>query len=291
MKQERTSPQCLTAVAAVRAVVRAARSAGRTVGLVPTMGALHAGHLSLIRRARAENELVLVSVFVNPTQFDDRRDLEAYPRDLKEDCRLAGEAGADVIFSPPVEEMYPEDFSTWVEVKGLTDRLCGASRPGHFRGVCTVVTKLLSICAPDRAYFGEKDYQQLAVIKRMVRDLNLPVEIVACPTVREPDGLALSSRNIRLTADEREQAPVLFRALRAARLAVARGERKGPALARLVSETIRSQPLAQLDYVEVVDAESLEPLAELSGRCLIAVAVRFGETRLIDNILVEVPQG
>lgn len=243
----------------------------------------------MIRRARSENDLVVVSVFVNPTQFDDRRDLETYPRDLAADSRLAAEAGADLLFSPEVAEMYPQGFSTWVEVTGLTERLCGASRPGHFRGVCTVVTKLLTICAPDRAYFGEKDFQQLAVISRMVQDLNLPVDIVACPTVREPDGLALSSRNARLTEAERAQAPVLFRALSTARQAVEEGERDPKALAQLVVGLIREAPLADIDYVEVLDAVRLEPLQRLQGRCLVAAAVRFGGTRLIDNVVLDVP--
>jgi len=282
---------CVKTIREMRSSISAARREGRSVGLVPTMGALHEGHLSLIRRARSENGLVVVSVFVNPTQFDDRRDLDAYPRDLATDSRLAAEAGADLLFSPEVTEMYPPGFSTWVEVTGLTERLCGASRPGHFRGVCTVVAKLLTICAPDRAYFGEKDFQQLAVISRMVRDLNLPVDIVACPTVREPDGLALSSRNARLTEAERAQAPVLFRALSAARQAVEEGERDPVALAQLVVGLIREAPLADIDYVEVVDAVRLEPLERLEGRCLIAVAVRFGGTRLIDNVVVDVPGG
>jgi pantoate--beta-alanine ligase len=251
------------------------------------MGALHEGHLSLVRRARAENGLVAVSVFVNPTQFGVAADLETYPRDLHRDRDLAQRAGADLVFSPSVEEMYPQGFSTWVEVEGLTQGLCGASRPGHFRGVCTVVLKLLNICTPDRVYFGEKDFQQLTVVTRMVRDLDLPVEVVACPTVREADGLALSSRNVRLGREERAQAPVLHRALVEARRLVARGERDAGALRAAVLAVIAEAPLARVDYAEIVGAEDLKPVREISGKCLVAVAAWFGETRLIDNMVVE----
>jgi len=242
-----------------------------------------------MRRARSENGLVVVSVFVNPTQFDDRRDLATYPRTLEHDRQVAGQAGADLVFAPSVAEMYPDGFATWVEVQRLTDHLCGASRPGHFRGVCTVVAKLFAICSPDRAYFGEKDFQQLAVIRRMTRDLNLPVEIVGCPTVREADGLALSSRNTRLTKVQREQAPVLFAALQEARHLVEGGERAAEVIVRRLSEIVHTAPLAVIDYVEVVDADSLQPVQTLRGRCLLALAVRFGETRLIDSLVVEVP--
>ncbi len=200
---------CIETIAGVKSVVAEARSRGGTIGLVPTMGSLHEGHLSLIRKARAENDLVAVSIFVNPTQFGAGEDLDIYPRDLARDLQLAGSAGADLVFGPAVREMYPKGFSTWVDVEGLTQGLCGAARPDHFRGVCTVVAKLFNICGPDRAYFGEKDAQQLAVIKKMVRDLDMHVVIVPCATVREPDGLALSSRNARLSAEERAQAPVL----------------------------------------------------------------------------------
>jgi pantoate--beta-alanine ligase len=251
------------------------------------MGALHEGHLSLVRRARAENGLVAVPVFVNPTQFGVAADLETYPRDLHRDRDLAQRAGADLVFSPSVEEMYPQGFSTWVEVEGLTQGLCGASRPGHFRGVCTVVLKLLNICTPDRVYFGEKDFQQLTVVTRMVRDLDLPVKVVACPTVREADGLALSSRNVRLGREERAQAPVLHRALVEARRLVARGERDAGALRAAVLAVIAEAPLARVDYAEIVGAEDLKPVREISGKCLVAVAAWFGETRLIDNMVVE----
>jgi pantoate--beta-alanine ligase len=250
------------------------------------MGALHQGHLSLIRKARSENDLVVVSIFVNPTQFRAGEDLETYPRDLKRDLQLARSAGADLVFSPPVREMYPKGFSSWVEVEGLTQGLCAASRPGHFRGVCTVVAKLFNICRPDRAYFGEKDAQQLAVIKKMVRDLDMAVEVVPCPTVREPDGLALSSRNVRLSPEERVQAPVLYRALSAALTLVENGEREAGRLKDEICAVLAEADLAKIDYVEAVDADGLVPLDVLAGPCLIALAVWFGDTRLIDNLTI-----
>ena len=277
---------CLTTIAAVRAVLDEARRAHASVGMVPTMGALHEGHLSLIRAARAENDLVVVSVFVNPTQFGPSEDLKKYPRDLERDRALCAEAGADLIFSPEVGEMYPEAFSTWVEVEGLTAGLCGRSRPGHFRGVCTVVTKLFNVCQPDRAYFGEKDAQQLAVITRMTRDLDMRVQIVPCPTVRESDGLAMSSRNARLTAEHRAQAPVLYRALCAARDLVSGGERDVAALDRAIREILAQAPAGLVDYVEIVDTDTLAPVATIARTCLIALAVKFGDVRLIDNIRV-----
>lgn len=280
---------CLATVSDLRAALARARAGGATVGLVPTMGALHEGHLSLIRAARADNDVVAVSIFVNPTQFGPREDLDRYPRDLEGDSVLCADAGADLIFCPSAEEMYPEPYSTWVEVEGLTDGLCGRSRPGHFRGVCTVVSKLLNICGPDRAYFGEKDVQQLAVVTRMVRNLDFPVEIVPCPTVRESDGLAMSSRNARLSPEERAQAPVLYRALRAACDRVRAGERDAAALERLIRSILAEAPLGEVDYVEIVDAGDLRPVTTLSGQTVMALAVRFGDTRLIDNVKVDVP--
>ena len=278
----------VTSVSEARAVLDAARARGETVALVPTMGALHEGHLSLIRAARAENDVVVVSIFVNPTQFGPKEDLERYPRDLDRDRGLCEDAGADLIFSPPAEEMYPRGFSTWVEVEGLTDGLCGRSRPGHFRGVCTVVTKLLSICSPERAYFGEKDAQQLAVITRMVRDLDLRVAVVTCPTVREADGLAMSSRNARLTPEERAQASTLYRALGTAKDLVEAGERDPAALQDALRVVLAEADLGEVDYVEIVRADDLTPVTVIEGTCLIAVAVKFGGsgTRLIDNIRV-----
>jgi pantoate--beta-alanine ligase len=280
--------QCVRNIADVRSVLDEVRARGDFVGLVPTMGALHEGHLSLIRKAREENGFVVVSVFVNPTQFNASEDLRTYPRDLERDLALALDAGADLVFSPAAEEMYREDFSTWVEVGGLTEGLCGAARPGHFRGVCTVVTKLFNICRPDRAYFGQKDAQQLAVIRRMVRDLDMPIEIVACPIVREADGLAMSSRNARLSAEERGQAPILFRALSRAITLVENGERQPRRVRDEICAVIGEAGLAKIDYVEIVDAESLRPVETLRGSCLIAVAVWFGATRLIDNVGVTV---
>jgi len=278
----------VTTVSEVRVALDAARARGETVALVPTMGALHEGHLSLIRAARAENDVVVVSIFVNPTQFGPKEDLQRYPRDLDRDRRLCGDAGADLVFSPAAEEMYPRGFSTWVEVEGLTDGLCGRSRPGHFRGVCTVVTKLLNICGPDRAYFGEKDAQQLAVITRMVRDLDLRVAVVPCPTVREADGLAMSSRNARLTGEERAQASTLYRSLGAAKDLVDAGERNPAALEDAIRAVLVEADLGEVEYAEIVRVDDLTPVTAIEGTCLIAVAVKFGGsgTRLIDNIRV-----
>ncbi len=256
------------------------------MGLVPTMGALHEGHLSLIRQARAECAFVVVSIFVNPTQFGPRDDLSRYPRDLSRDLVLAAGAGADLVFAPPDDEMYLPGHSTWVDVEGLSEGLCGAARPGHFRGVCTVVTKLLNLCRPDRAYFGQKDAQQLAVIKRMARDLNMGVDIVACPIVREPDGLAMSSRNVYLTPEQRAQAPSLWRSLTLAEEMVGEGEHDAAALERAVRSVVAEVYLGEVEYVSVVDADNLTPVATVSGECLVALAVRFGTTRLIDNIVV-----
>jgi pantoate--beta-alanine ligase len=277
-----------TTVSEVRAALDAARGRGETVALVPTMGALHEGHLSLIRAARVENDVVVVSAFVNPMQFGPREDLERYPRDLGRDRRLCEGAGVDLLFSPTAEEMYPRGFSTWVEVEGLTDGLCGRHRPGHFRGVCTVVTKLFNICSPDRAYFGEKDAQQLAVVARMVRDLDMRLAIVPCPTVREADGLAMSSRNARLTPEERAQAPSVYRALSAAKKLVETGERSVVAVRDAIRTVLAEADLGEIDYVEIVRADDMAQVSVVEGSCLIAVAVNFGGsgTRLIDNIRV-----
>jgi len=273
-------------IAALRAALIEMRKAGRSVGLVPTMGALHEGHLSLIRRAREENDVVVVSVFVNPTQFGPQEDYSRYPRDLSRDTALAVEAGADLVFAPAAEEMYLPGHSTWVEVEGLTDGRCGASRPGHFRGVCTVVTKLFALCRPDRAYFGQKDAQQLAVIRRMERDLNLGVDVVSCAIVREDDGLALSSRNVYLTPEERAQAVALSRSLRAAEQLVAEGEHRAKAIEATVRQVLAEATLGEVDYVALVDAEELTPGEVSAGEVLLALAVRFGGTRLIDNTVL-----
>jgi pantoate--beta-alanine ligase len=255
--------------------------------LVPTMGALHRGHgelIGLAREAAGKNGEVAVSVFVNPLQFAPGGDYEKYPRPEKVDEDFCSNAGVDILFRPTVEEIYASDFSMSVEENSLAKTLCGRSRPGHFRGVCTVVTKLFHILSPDAAVFGEKDFQQLAIIRRMVRDLNFPIEIIGAPTVRETNGLACSSRNQYLNPAEREQAPVLQRALQEARRLVAQGERSGPVLLEAAHQVIATAPLAEIDYLEFVDAESLQPISTVGPNSLIAVAAFFGQTRLIDNL-------
>lgn len=269
-----------------REIIARARGEGKTVGLVPTMGYFHEGHLSLMRRARQDNGFVVVSLFVNPTQFGPSEDFREYPRDPDRDARVAEEVGVDLIFNPSVEEMYPDGYDTYVEVKKLTEGLCGASRPGHFRGVTTVVLKLLNITQPDRAYFGRKDYQQLKVIERMVAELNVPVEIVPMPTVREPDGLAMSSRNRHLSPEERKAALVLSGSLSYGQKLLDEGITSGEELQRRAEEFITREPLAQIDYVAVVDPESLDPVAEVRDEAVLALAVGIGKTRLIDNALL-----
>lgn len=284
---ERT--RVVRSVAELRVALEPSRQRDLAIGLVPTMGALHTGHLSLIERARAACDVVVVSLFVNPSQFDERSDLERYPRDERRDRELAREAGADLLFAPGVEDVYPDGFATAVEVLGLTDRLEGAVRgAAHFRGVTTVVAKLLNMVAPDIAFFGQKDAQQAIVIRRMVRDLNLPVAIETCPTVRESDGLAMSSRNERLSPPERERAVALYRAIEAASRAAAAGERSGEELlrqARAAMDDFAVEP----EYLELVDPATLEPVAELAAPALLAVAARIGETRLIDNTTLQPP--
>ncbi len=274
--------------AACAALLDAARASGATVGLVPTMGALHAGHVSLLERARAECDVVAVSIFVNPLQFGDPEDMEKYPRTLERDLDVCRQAGADVVFVPPVSEMYPSWPSppaTTVSVLGVSERWEGAARPGHFDGVATVVAKLFSIGGACRAYFGLKDFQQLAVVRRMALDLLLPVEIVGCPIVREADGLALSSRNVRLSPAERRAATVLARALDAARHAVAAGERSGAALSGVMRATVATEPLVELDYAVAVDAATLDALDAVTdpGAVRLLVAALVGPVRLIDN--------
>jgi pantoate--beta-alanine ligase len=272
---------------AVRQAVAAARRRGQTVGLVPTMGALHEGHASLIRAARAETDFVVVSIFVNPTQFGPNEDLARYPRPLEQDLELCGREGADLAFVPEVAAIYPPGFRTYVEVHGLQDVLEGASRPGHFRGVCTVVLKLIHIVRPDVAYFGQKDAQQARIIRQMVRDLDVPLRLRICPTVREADGLALSSRNRYLSPEERGRALALAQALFDARQRVERGERDAAAVQRAARQRIEAVPGVVVDYVAVVDADSFEPVERIRGNVLIAAAVRIGSTRLIDNVLLE----
>lgn len=260
------------------------RAASKTVGLVPTMGFLHEGHLSLIREAKAENDVVVVSDFVNPTQFGPNEDFESYPRNIERDTELALSAGADVIFYPSVSEMYPPESSTYVEVEGnITRVLCGASRPTHFRGVTTVVNKLFNIVEPDKAYFGQKDAQQVAVLTKMVKDLHMDIELIICPIVREPDGLAMSSRNTYLSAEERKQAIILNQALKKAKNAFANGEKDVVKLTEIITDKINEMPLAVIDYVSILDFPSLKPIITIEKDALGAVAVKFGKTRLIDN--------
>ena len=260
------------------------RAASKTVGLVPTMGFLHEGHLSLIREAKAENDVVVVSDFVNPTQFGPNEDFESYPRNIERDTELALSAGADVIFYPSVSEMYPPESSTYVEVEGnITRVLCGASRPTHFRGVTTVVNKLFNIVEPNKAYFGQKDAQQVAVLTKMVKDLHMDIELIICPIVREPDGLAMSSRNTYLSAEERKQAVILNQALKKAKNAFANGEKDVVKLTGIITDKINEMPLAVIDYVSILDFPSLKPIITIEKDALAAVAVKFGKTRLIDN--------
>jgi len=275
----------------MKQVARQARAEGRLAGLVPTMGALHAGHLSLIEAARRASSPVVVSLFVNPKQFGPSEDYTKYPRDFESDRRKLEEAGVDFLFAPSVEEIYPPGFRTSVNLEGLADRLEGKIRPGHFRGVATVVLKLLEIVAPRFAYFGRKDAQQASIIRQMAADLNLDSEIVVCPIVREPDGLALSSRNRYLSSAERKAATVLYRSLLRARLAIEEGERDTMRIASAMRRELAEEPLASPDYVEVVDAGSFEPVVRVTRSCLVLLAVRFGATRLIDNMQVEVTGG
>ena len=270
----------------VRDFVRRARAEGKTVGFVPTMGYFHEGHLSLMRRAREECGVVVVSIFVNPLQFGPREDYQRYPRDFQRDRELAEGAGVDAIFYPSVEEMYPPGYATYVEVQGITECLCGVFRPGHFRGVTTVVAKLFNIVQPDRAYFGQKDAQQALVIKKMVRDLNMDLEVVVLPTVREEDGLAMSSRNVYLSPRERQLAAAIPRSLRAAEEAYKAGERQAQKIVELVRGVLGESPGIEIEYVEVRSLPNLEPLERVEGPALLALAVRIGPARLIDNTVL-----
>nr|WP_092073694.1 pantoate--beta-alanine ligase [Dendrosporobacter quercicolus]NSL47963.1 pantoate--beta-alanine ligase [Dendrosporobacter quercicolus DSM 1736]SDM65743.1 pantothenate synthetase [Dendrosporobacter quercicolus] len=274
----------------VKGMIREVRQKGGTIGFVPTMGYLHEGHLSLMRRAKVEQAVVVASIFVNPLQFGPKEDLAVYPRDLERDSVLAESADVDILFVPAVEEMYPQGvkrFLTVVDVAAITGVLCGAARPGHFRGVTTVVNKLFHIVEPDAAYFGQKDAQQVTVIKRMVEDLNMNISIVTVPTVREADGLALSSRNVFLNVAERRAALVLHQSLQAAVRLLAGGCRSAAAIRAAMTALIAAEPLASIDYIAVVDRDSLAEIAAISGPVLIALAVRIGKTRLIDNMVWE----
>lgn len=267
----------------VRDAVKEWKAQGLSVGFVPTMGYLHEGHESLIKKAVKDNDRVVVSIFVNPMQFGPTEDLDKYPRDLERDSKLCENAGANLIFHPEKEEMYFEDFSSYVDINGLSDELCGKSRPIHFRGVCTVVTKLFNIVNPDRAYFGEKDAQQLAIIRRFVRDLNIDIEIIGCPIIREEDGLAKSSRNTYLSKEERQAALILSQSLNLAKDAINSGERNSSVVIDIISNNIKKEPLAKIDYIEVVDSLAMKPVKTIEKSVLVAIAVYIGKTRLIDN--------
>lgn len=271
----------------VKDQVREWKKQGLSVGLVPTMGYLHEGHQSLVKRAVAENDKVVVSVFVNPIQFAPNEDLETYPRDLEADCALCESTGAAMVFHPEPDEMYGDDFTTFVDMTGVTKELCGKSRPTHFRGVCTVVNKLFNIVTPDKAYFGQKDAQQLAVIRRMVRNLNMNLEVVGCPIIREADGLAKSSRNTYLSAEERKAALVLSKAIFLGEKMIKDGERDGDKVLAAMTQLIESEPLAKIDYVEMVKWDSIEIHHQIDCPVLIAIAVYIGKTRLIDNFIAE----
>jgi len=265
---------------------RARKALPGIFGFVPTMGSLHPGHMSLVSRARSECESVGVSIFVNPTQFGPREDFGSYPRNLESDLQMLEDAGADLVWTPEAEAIYPAGFQTWVSVEEVSAPLEGKARPGHFRGVATIVTKLFNSVMPARAYFGQKDAQQVAVIKRMVADLDFPVEIVVCPTVREPDGLAMSSRNVHLSPQERRAAVVLHRALTAARSLLDGGRRDGDEIRAAMRRVVRSEPLAREEYVSAADPDTLKELNEIKDTVLFSLAVRIGKTRLIDNILI-----
>jgi pantoate--beta-alanine ligase len=279
--------ELIRAVAHMREFVAGARLQGRTIGCVPTMGALHAGHGALMDRARSECGSVVATIFVNPIQFDRPDDYERYARTLDADLVYSEARGVDVVFAPSAAEMYPEPSATFVEVPELARHLCGEFRPGHFRGVATVVAKLFNIIQPDAAYFGEKDAQQLAIIEQMARDLNFPVRIVPVPTVREPDGLALSSRNQRLTPEERRVAPALFQALSRARELIAAGERNPQVVKRVAADLLSRQAAMRLEYLEIVDPRSMQPVDRISGPVRVAAAVWLGTTRLIDNVIAQ----
>lgn len=274
-------------ISEVREILRGQREKGSCVSLVPTMGYLHRGHLTLVEEAKRDGAFVVMSIFVNPLQFGPKEDFSSYPRDLERDAQLAEEAGVDLLFNPEVEEMYPSKNLTYVEVGELGDSLCGASRPGHFRGVTTVVSKLFHIVQPDRAYFGQKDFQQYLILRRMIRDLNFPIEIIAVPIVREEDGLALSSRNVYLSPEQRVEALVLNRSLKEAKQWIREGERRAEVIEERIKEKIRSESSGEIDYVEIRSVENLGKTMDINEPVVIALAVRFGTTRLIDNTLVE----
>ncbi|MDP1852714.1 MAG: pantoate--beta-alanine ligase [Candidatus Omnitrophota bacterium] len=273
-------------ISAMRAFIKLLRAENKTIGFVPTMGYLHQGHLSLVRAAKKDCDKVVVSIFVNPAQFGSKEDFRRYPRDLKRDEKLLKQIGVDAIFYPGVKAVYPKGYLTYVSVEKITERLCGKYRPGHFRGVATIVTKLFNIVQPDTAYFGQKDFQQARVIEKIISDLNIPLKVKVVPIVREPDGLAMSSRNVYLSPQERKDAVVLYRSLRNAEASVKRGERVVKVIIRNITKEIKKIAYARIDYVEMADTETLEKVDKINGEVVIALAVWFGKTRLIDNILV-----
>lgn len=278
--------QVVKTISEVREIVSSWRKEGLSVGLVPTMGFLHEGHQSLIEKSVSQNDRTVVSVFVNPIQFGPNEDLEAYPRDLEHDKALVEKAGGDLIFHPEPSEMYPGHFTSFIDTTETTELLCGAVRPIHFRGVCTVVGKLFNIVCPDRAYFGQKDAQQLATIRRFVRDLNFPIEIIPCPIIREEDGLAKSSRNTYLSPEERQAALILSKSLRLGKEAIENGEDNPQRVINIIKENLSTEPLARIDYVEIVDFENIQRVEKIEGETLVAIAVYIGKTRLIDNFII-----
>lgn len=278
--------QVVKTISEVREIVSSWRKEGLSVGLVPTMGFLHEGHQSLIEKSVSQNDRTVVSVFVNPIQFGPNEDLEAYPRDLEHDKTLVEKAGGNLIFHPEPSEMYPGHFTSFIDTTETTELLCGAVRPIHFRGVCTVVGKLFNIVCPDRAYFGQKDAQQLATIRRFVRDLNFPIEIIPCPIIREEDGLAKSSRNTYLSPEERKAALILSKSLRLGREAIEKGEENAQRVINIIKENLSTEPLARIDYVEIVDFENIQRVEKIEGETLVAIAVYIGKTRLIDNFII-----
>ena len=277
--------QLVHTIAEVREIVSSWRKEGLTVGLVPTMGYLHEGHQSLIKKSVEQNDRTVVSVFVNPIQFGPNEDLASYPRDINRDMEKVKEVGGDLIFNPEPSEMYPGHFTSFIDTTETTELLCGAVRPIHFRGVCTVVGKLFNIVCPDRAYFGQKDAQQLATIRRFSRDLNFPIEIVACPIIREDDGLAKSSRNTYLSTEERKAALILSQSLKLGKKAIEEGEKSAKKVIDIITANIKTEPLARIDYVEVVDFENIQRVDTINGETLVAIAVYIGKTRLIDNFI------
>ena len=272
----------------LKAIIRAQKKVGNAIGFAPTMGYLHDGHISLAKMSKHDNDFTIMSIFVNPVQFGVNEDFDKYPRDIEGDSMKAQSAGVDIIFTPSVNEMYQEGYNTFVEVFGITDKMCGKSRPGHFKGVATVVNKLLNIVEPDKAYFGQKDAQQVAVIKQMAKDLNMNTEIITCPIIREKDGLAMSSRNIYLNSEERKAALLLSKSLFDADAIIKAGERNKDKIYKNIVSTITADNLTNIDYVDIVDSDTLQDIKIVKGRVLIALAVRIGKTRLIDNIIVEV---